>query len=137
MGSDTSDVVGFFIISLLVFLSRFGRLGGGVWCVLERSPSEVGMETPSEDCVSSWSDGGVGSAGIMPSLFALVTRWCVRGAKSIYVGAVGVDEVWVVVVGVGVIFSALAPFFWLIVVRSLHVVLEKFIFLILSSVLHR
>ena len=43
MGSDTSDVVGFFIISLLVFLSSFGRLGGGVWCVLERSLSEVGM----------------------------------------------------------------------------------------------
>ena len=77
--------------------------------MLVRSPSEVSTVKPSESCVSGWSGGGVGSTGIMPGLFALVTRWYVHGAKCICVGAVGVDEVWFVVVGVGVIFSVVVP----------------------------
>ena len=60
-------------------------------CMLARSSSKVGMVTPSEGCVIGWSGGGVGSAGIMPGMFDLVTRWCVRGAKHICVGSVGVD----------------------------------------------
>ena len=86
MGVDISDGVGF----LLVFLSCSYRLGGYVECMLARSPSEVGMVTPSEGCVIGWSGGGVGSAGIMPGVFYLVTRWCVHGAKRICVGSVGV-----------------------------------------------
>ena len=46
------------------------------------------------------------------------------------------DEVWFLVVGVGVIFSALVPIFFLIVVRPLHGVLENFGSLFLSYVLH-
>ena len=38
-------------------------------------------------------------------------RWCVRGAKRISVGAVGVDKFWCVVVSVGVMFSAVVPKF--------------------------
>ena len=51
--------------------------------MLVRSPSEVGIVTPSEACVSAWSDGGVVSVGIMSGVLAHVTRWCVRGAKRI------------------------------------------------------
>ena len=87
MGVDISDGVGF----LLVFLSCSYCLGGDVECMLARSLSEVGMVTPSEGCVIGWSGGGVGSASILPGVFALVTRWCVRGAKIICVGYVGVD----------------------------------------------
>ena len=87
MGVDISDGFGF----LLVFLSCSYRLGGGVVCMLARSSSEVGMVTPSEVCVIGWSGGGVGYAVIIPGVFDLVTRWCVRGAKCICVGSVGVD----------------------------------------------
>ena len=58
------------------------------------------MVTPSEGCVNGMVSGGVGSTGIIPGVFDLVTSWCVRGAKRICVGAVGVDDVWVVCVGV-------------------------------------
>ena len=51
--------------------------------MVARSPSEVGMVTPSEDCFSVWSDGYVGPVVIMPVVFSLVKRWCVRGAKRI------------------------------------------------------
>ena len=77
--------------------------------MMARSPSEVSMVKISEGCVIGWSGGGVGYAGIVPGAFALVTRWYVRGAKRICVGAIGMDEVWVVVVDVGIIFSALVP----------------------------
>ena len=87
MGVDISDGFGF----LIVFLSCSYCLGGDVECMLARSSSEVGMVTPSEGCVIGWSGGGLGSAGIMPSVFDLVTRWCVRVAKRIGVGSVGVD----------------------------------------------
>ena len=87
MGVDISDGVGF----LLVFLSCYYRLGSDVECMLARSSSEVVMVTPSEGCVVGWSGGGVGSAGIMPGVFDLVACWCVRGAKRICVGSVGVD----------------------------------------------
>ena len=68
-----SDYVGLCIVFLLLVLSRFDRLCGGVECVLTHSPSEVGMVTPSEGCVSGCSGGGVGSTGMMPGVFALVT----------------------------------------------------------------
>ena len=51
--------------------------------MLERSPYEVGMVTPSEGFVTFWSDGGDGSVGIMPGVFALVTRLSVRDDKRI------------------------------------------------------
>ena len=53
--------------------------------MLARLPSEagMGMVTTSEGCVIVCSNIGVGSVGIMPGLFARVTLWCVRGAKSI------------------------------------------------------
>ena len=72
--------------------------------MLARSPSEVRMVKTSEYCVSGWSGGGFGSAVIMRGVFALVTRCCERRDIRIYIGAVGVDEVWVLVVGVGVMF---------------------------------
>ena len=50
------------------------------------------MVTPSEGFFSGWYGGDVGSAGIMPGVFALVMCWCVRRAKCICVGYVGVDE---------------------------------------------
>ena len=37
---------------VLLVLSRFYRLGGGIECVLGNSPSEVVMVTPSEGCVN-------------------------------------------------------------------------------------
>ena len=48
------------------------------------------------------------------------------GAEFICVGAVDVDEVWFVVVGVGVIFQHWHQIVLLIVVRPLHGVLERF-----------
>ena len=60
---------------------------------MRHSTSEVGMVTTSEGCVNGRFYGGVGSTGIIPVVFALVTRWCVRGDKRICVGAVGVDDV--------------------------------------------
>ena len=75
--------------------------------MLALSPSKVGTVTPYEGCVSGWSVGGVGSAEIIPGVFSLVTCWCMRESKRICVGDVGMDEVWVVVVGVGIYFSAL------------------------------
>ena len=92
MGVDIYDGVGLF----LVFLSCSYRLGVDLDFMLARSPSEVGMVTPSEGCVIGWSGGGVGSASILPGVFALVTRWCVCGANQICVGDVGVDDVWVI-----------------------------------------
>ena len=112
MGVNISDGVGFCIFVLLVVLSRFDSLGGDMECVLVHSPSEVGMVTPSEGCVSGWSVGGFGSAGIMTGVFDLVMRWCVHGAKRICVDAVGVDEVWFGFVGVGVILYAVVPIFF-------------------------
>ena len=105
VGGVISDGVGF----LLMVLICFDRIGGGMVCTLAHSPSEVGMVTPSEGCVSGWSSGGVGFTGIMPGVFAIVANWCVRGAKFICVGDVGVYEVWVVFFGVDVTFSDLVP----------------------------
>ena len=51
--------------------------------MLARSPSEACMVTPSEGCVSVWSNGGVGSVGILPGVPDLLTRCCVHGAKHI------------------------------------------------------
>ena len=111
VGGDNFYGIGFCIVFLTFVRNSFGQIVGGVQCLLACSPSEVGMVTPSEGCVSGWSDGGVGSTGMMPGVFAIVTRWCVHGTKRICVGAVCVDEIWVVFVGVGVTFSALAPIF--------------------------
>ena len=69
------------------------------------SPSEVNMVTPSEGCVNGMSSGGVSSIVSMPGVFDLVTHWCMCGSKRICVGAVGVDDVWVVFFGVGVTLS--------------------------------
>ena len=77
-------------------------------CVLGHSLSEVGMVTPSEGCVNGMFSEGVVSTGIIPGVFALVTRWCVRGAKRICVGVIGVDDVWVVCVGVDGTWSAVS-----------------------------
>ena len=46
------------------------------------------------------------------------------------------DKVWFVVVSVSVMFSTVVPIFLLIVVRPIHVVLEMFGSLLLSSILH-
>ena len=51
--------------------------------MLARSLSDVGMVTPSEGCVIVWSNGGVGSLGIIPGVFAHVIRWFARGDKRI------------------------------------------------------
>ena len=70
-------------------------------------------------------------------MFARVTCWCMHGANCIYVGAVGMDEVWFVVVGVGVILSAVVPIFLLIFVRPLYVILKMFGYIVLTSAFHR
>ena len=77
--------------------------------MLGHSPSEVGMVTPSKCCVNGMFYGGVGSTVIIPGVFSLVTCWCVRGAKLICVGDVGVDDVCVVCVSVDGTWSAMAP----------------------------
>ena len=101
-----SDGVGFYIVFLLLVLSCFYSLSGGLERVLVHSPSEVSMVTPSEGCFNGMFFGGVGSTEIIPGVFALVTRWCLLVAKRIYVGTVVVDDVWVIFVGVDVTFSA-------------------------------
>ena len=77
--------------------------------MLSRLTYKVGMVTPSECCVGVCSKGGVFSVGIMPCVCSRMTHWCVRGAISIWVGTVDVDEVWFVVVGVGIMFCAVVP----------------------------
>ena len=42
-------------------------------------------------------------------MFSLVTLRCVHGDKRICVGVVGVDDVWVIFVGVGGTLSAVVP----------------------------
>ena len=51
MGVEISDDVGFCIVFFLVVLSHFDCISCGVKCELARTPSEVGMMTPSEGCV--------------------------------------------------------------------------------------
>ena len=80
-------------------------------CVLARANSEVGIVTLSECSVGVCFERGLGSVGIMPGVFARVTRWCVRGARRIWVGALGMDKFWFLVVGVGVMFSTVVPIF--------------------------
>ena len=106
MGGVISDGVGFCSVFFIIIMSRFYRIGGSVECVLAHSPSEVSMVIPSEGCVNVWSVGGVGSIGIMPGMFSLVTFLRVRGAKRVCVETVGVDGVWVVFVGFCVTSSA-------------------------------
>ena len=86
VGGVRSGDVGFCIVFLLLVISSFDCLGGGVECVLVHSPSEVGMVTPSVGCVNCMLFGGVGSTGIIPGVFDLVTCCCVRGDKCICVG---------------------------------------------------
>ena len=86
VGGNTSDGVEFFgvcIVSLTVVINTFDCLCGGVECILAHSPSEVGMVTPSECCVSVCYKGGFGSVGIMPGVFTQVTCWCVHGSICI------------------------------------------------------
>ena len=59
---------------VILVLSRFDRRGGGVDCVLGHSPSEVGMVTLSKGCVNGMFSGDVGSSGIIPGVFSVVTR---------------------------------------------------------------
>ena len=75
VGGDTSDGVGICIVFLPVFLSRFYPLGGRAQCMLVSSPSEVGMVTPSEGCVSGWYGGDFGSVGII--------AWCVCSCDTL------------------------------------------------------
>ena len=96
------------MVFLLLFIGRFDHIGGGVECVLGHLPSEVGMVTPSEDFFNVMFSVGVGSNGIIPGVFAIVTHWCVHGAKRMCVGAVGFDDVWIVCVGVDGTWSAVA-----------------------------
>ena len=94
---------------VLLFISCFDRLGVGVEYVLGYSPSEVGMVTPYDGFVNGMFSGGVVSTGIIPSVFSLVTHWCVCGDQSVCVGNVGVDDVWVVCVVVAGIWSTVSP----------------------------
>ena len=58
-GSNTSDGVrfcGVCIGCLTVVLNIFDRRGGDIECVLARSPSELGMVTPSECFFGSCSE---------------------------------------------------------------------------------
>ena len=87
--------------------------------MLENSPSQVSMVTPSEVCFIGWCGGVVGSTGIITGVFTIVTRCCVRGAKYICISAVDVDEVWVVFFGVGVIVSAVVVPSLVVPIRSL------------------
>ena len=97
------------MFSLAVVINPFDCIGGGMECMLAHSLSEVGMVTPFERCVSVCSKVSFGSVGIMPGVFAHVTCWYVHGAICIWFGAVGVEKVWFVVVGVGVMLSAVVP----------------------------
>ena len=99
-GGYTSDGVGF---CLAVVLNLSDSLGGDVECVLARSPSEVGMVTPSGCFVRTCSEGSVGFVGIIPGAFACVMSWCVC---SVVRGAVGVEKLWFLVVGVGAMLYA-------------------------------
>ena len=86
VGGDTSDGIGFCgvcIICLTVVINCYDYLGGGVEYMLARSPSEVGMVTPSECCVGVCSKGGFGYVGIMSGMFTHVMRACVHGAIRI------------------------------------------------------
>ena len=82
--------------------------------------------SPSEGCVNGMFSGGVGSTGIIPGVFALVTRRCVCGAKHICVCPVGGDDDWVVCVGVDGTWSAVATNIFLICVQLPHGVLGIF-----------
>ena len=113
-GGGTSDIVWFCGVCigwLEVVLDIFDRRGGGVVCVLARSTSEVGIVTPYECFAGACSEGVFGVVVIVPGVFARLTCCYVRGAVRIWDGTVGVDDVWLVVVSVGAIFSAVVPFF--------------------------
>ena len=69
---------------LLLVLSCFDCRGSGGECVLGHSPSEVVMVTSSEGFVNGMFSGGFGSSRNIPGVFALVTFWCVHGAKRIW-----------------------------------------------------
>ena len=86
VGGDNFDVVilcEVCIVCRKVVLNRFDSQGGGMERVLVRSPSKVGMVTPSQLCIGVCSKGGVGSVGIMPGVFARVAHWCVSGTRRI------------------------------------------------------
>ena len=94
---------------LLLVISRFDRLAGGVECVLGHLPYEVSMVTPSESFFNGMLSEGVVSAGIIPGVFSLVMHWCVHGSKRRCVGNVGVDDFWVVCFSVAGTWSAVSP----------------------------
>ena len=94
---------------VLLFLSRFDRLGGVIECVMGHSPYEVGMVTLSESCVNGMFSGSVVSSEIIPDVISVMTHWCVRGAKHIFVGDDVVDDVWVVCFHVVETWSAVSP----------------------------
>ena len=66
----------------------------------------------------------------MPGVFAHVKLWCVRGDVRIWDGAVGVDEVWLIFVGVGAMFYLAVQIILLVVVMLLHGVLGMFGFIL-------
>ena len=78
-------------------------------CKLARSTSEVGMVTLFECFVGAYSEGDVVVVGIMPGVFAHVTRWCLSGAVCIWDGAVGVGYVRLLVVGVVTMLYTVVP----------------------------
>ena len=76
--------------------------------MLGQSPSEVVMVTPYEGFVNGMFSGGSVSTGIIPDVFNLVTHWCVRASKRICVGAISIDDFWVLCVGVDGNWSAVS-----------------------------
>ena len=136
LGGVRSVGVELCMVFFLLVLGRFARLGGGMEFVLGHSPSEVGMLTPSEGFFNGIFSGGVDCTGIIPGMFALVARWCVHGSKHICVGAVGVDDVWVVCAVVDGTWSAVSPNIFANFGRLTHGTLGMFDFIFCFSVLH-
>ena len=79
-------------------------VGGDFYCFLCR----IGLFA-SQCCVHSVFSVVFFPTRIIPGVFGIVTSWCVRGAKDICVGAVGVDDVWVVCFCVDGTWSTVSP----------------------------
>ena len=72
--------------------------------------------TPSKGFIGAPSEGGVGVLGIIwiilgktPDVFTWVTRSCILGDSRVWAGAISVDYVCVVLVGLGAMLSIVVP----------------------------